>query len=323
MVTASPIQVRNWFGSIVSSPAVVVYPRNADEIVEIMRDHERFPGPVRAVGSNHSTTACGVAEGGTLVVMRNLNRVLDISPDSVTAEAGALYIDVAKQLQRYGLQFYVNVELGNLSIGSAACGGTKDASMPGEFGQVCSYATRIKMITSAGEKIEIGEDQPELLQVARSSYGLFGIIYEVTFKVQPLQAMQLYHQTFSLDEFARRLPELKARGESIMLYINPFIDSITVEFRRYHPATPTTNFTTWQWAVRNFVWATFGPGYSHFVSSYVPITRLRDALLNGFYRLVSIVLSTLIRGQNTVPTDQQIRYPEMGYGEDSRYTFSI
>jgi FAD/FMN-containing dehydrogenase len=315
------LEVRNWFGSIVSSPAVVVYPRSAQEIAAIMRDTARYPSPVRAVGSNHSTTPCGVAEGGTLVVMRNLNRILDIGPDYVTVEAGALYIDVAKELQRYGLQFYVNVELGNLSIGSAACGGTKDASMPGEFGQVCSYASRIKMVTPAGELVEIDEDQPQLLQAARSSYGLFGIIYEVTFKARPLQAMAVYHEAYSLDAFARRLPELKARGDSLMMYINPFTDTITVEFRRYCGPSRPSQRTHWQWMLRNFVWRALGPAYSYYVTTYIPILSLRDALINGFYRLVSLVLTYMMRGHNTVPTDQQIRYPAAA--DVSRYTFSI
>ncbi len=321
--TPAVAQVRNWFGSIRSAPAVVVYPRSVDEIAQILGDPDHYPGPVRAVGSNHSTTPCGVADGGTLLVMRHFDRILDIDGDSVTVEAGALYIDVAKQLQRYGLQFHVNVELGNLSMGSAACGGTKDASMPGEFGQVCSYATRIKLVTPSGERVEIGEDQPELLQAARSNYGLFGVVYEVTFKVRPLQAMAVHHESFTLDEFARKLPELKQRGESIMLYINPFTDRVTVEFRRYHPASPATSFTTFQWALRNLVWSNFGPAYSHFVWTYIPIRSVRDALLNGFYRLVDLTLVAVIRGRATYPTDQQIRYPEVGYGHDSRYTFSI
>jgi L-gulonolactone oxidase len=49
-----------------------------------------------------------MAEGGTAVLMREMNRILAIGPETVTAEAGALYIDVAKELQKHGLQFYVN-----------------------------------------------------------------------------------------------------------------------------------------------------------------------------------------------------------------------
>ena len=83
-------QVRNWFGSIVSFPSLVTEPEDVQDIIGIIQDKEKYPGPVRAVGSNHSTTPCGVADNGTVVVMRNMSRILNIGPDTVTAEAGAL-----------------------------------------------------------------------------------------------------------------------------------------------------------------------------------------------------------------------------------------
>ena len=195
METTNGVEVTNWEGSITSYPSVVTHPSTVEDIISIMKDAEKYPSPVRAVGSNHSTTRCGVADGGTVVIMRNMDRILEIDSDTVTVEAGALYIDVAQELQKHGLQFYVNVELGNLTMGSGACGGTKDASMPGEFGQVCSYAIGIKMVTPSGELFEVTEDQPELLQIMRSSYGLFGIIYEVTFRVRLLRPLAVHHET--------------------------------------------------------------------------------------------------------------------------------
>ena len=78
--------VHNWFGNITSFPQVVVEPRNVQDLIMIMKDTAAYPSPVRAVGSNHSTTACGVADDGTLVVMRQMNRILSIGPDTVTAQ---------------------------------------------------------------------------------------------------------------------------------------------------------------------------------------------------------------------------------------------
>ena len=40
-------------------PGTVIEVTTVDEIVAIVQDTERYPSPVRAVGSNHSTTACG------------------------------------------------------------------------------------------------------------------------------------------------------------------------------------------------------------------------------------------------------------------------
>lgn len=313
------IQVKNWKGSIISYPSVVVRPKNVDDIIAIIKDPEKYPSPIRAIGSNHSTTRCGVADKGTVMEMTGMNRIIDISSDTVTAEAGALYIDVAQELQKHNLQFYVNVELGNLTIGSGACGGTKDASMPGEFGQVCSYAVEMKLVTPSGDLLEVTEEQPELLQIMRSSYGLLGIIYEVTFKVQPLRPMKVEHTTYNLDEFTKELPSMIARNESMMLYLFPFLDRITVEFRKYSDDDGSPNRFVW-W-LRNYVWKTVGPTYGFIVTKLVPIKSIRYFLIDRFNQVIQKVLNWILKDRNTIPTDQLIRYPEKSGW--SSYTFSI
>jgi FAD/FMN-containing dehydrogenase len=315
------IIVSNWFGSIKSSPQVVVEVGSVEEIVAVVKDRERYPSPVRAVGSNHSTTPCGVAEGGTLIVMRKMNRIVEIRDDTVTVQAGALYIDVNQELQKRDLQFFVNVELGNITIGSAATGGTKDASMPGEFGQIASYAVGLKMVKPDGELVEIDEGDPGLLQAARSSYGLFGIVYEATFRVRRLAAMHVHHEHFSLNEFASQLPALKAREQSMMLYINPFTDSIAIEFRSYSDAESDRGLSTWQWRLRNYVWSHTAPLYGFRVYKYIPLQALRSALIDAYMRLVTLAIRLGVRGDRTLPQAQQIRYPEIP--DDDRYTFSI
>jgi hypothetical protein len=314
-------EVRNWFGNIISSPQVVVEPRSVQELIAIMQNSEAYPSPVRAVGSNHSTTACGVADNGTLVVMRHMNRILNIGPESVTAEAGALYIDVARELQKHGLQVHVNTEIGSLSMGSGACCGTKDASMPGEFGQVCSYAIAMKMVTPSGEIVGVTEEQPELLQAMRSSYGLLGIVYEVTFRVKPLRAMAVHHKTYRLNAFERELPGLKARGDSIMMYINLFINKITVEFRRYRDDQDPRRASSWQWRLRNYAWGTLGPYVSYLATNYIPMRSLRYLVIDRFHQFINFILVLVMRGKNTLPIDQMIRYPEKS--TNSRYIFSI
>ena len=316
--------VHNWFGSITSTPKVVVEVDTVEDIVKVLTDHEHYPGPVRAVGSNHSTTACGVADGGTLVVTRRMDRILEIRGDTVTVQAGALYIDVNQELRQHRLQFYVNVELGNLTIGSAATGGTKDASMAGEFGQIASYAVGMKMVLPNGDLLEVTEDDPELLQVARSSYGLFGIVYEATFRVRPLAALDVHHETFTFDEFSDSLEDLKASGDSLMMYINPFKDSITVERRRYRElprSDSTRSLTEWQWKLRDYVWSHMAPLYAYRVTQLVPSRRLRSLLTDFYNRLIVLALVYVVHGRSTLPQAQQIRYPAVS--GTSRYTFSI
>src|SRR6202167_1996403 len=113
--------VTNWFGDIVSHPQVVVEAASIDDIAAILTNPGKYPSPVRAVGSNHSTTPCGAADGGTLIQMSKLNQILEITADTVTAQGGANYIDVAKEIEKHNLQFYVNTEIGSLSLRGAAC----------------------------------------------------------------------------------------------------------------------------------------------------------------------------------------------------------
>lgn len=313
--------VKNWFGGITSSPHTVVEVTSVEEIVRIVTDPEHYPTPVRAVGSNHSTTACGTADDGTVIVTRKMDRIIEIGTDTVTVQAGALYIDVNEELRKHGLQFHVNVELGNLTIGSACCGGTKDASMPGEFGQIASYAVGIKMVLPDGELFEVDESDPELLQVVRSSYGLFGIIYEATFRVRKLAALEVHHEHFSFDEFAAKLPELRARGESMMLYINPFKDSITIEFRRYHDADSVRRLSRWQWKLRDEVWSHLAPRWGFNVSRLVTSRWLSSALIDFYNQMIVLALTKVIKGKATLPMAQQIRYPAVS--NNSRYLFSI
>ncbi len=317
------VEISNWEGAIKSHPAVVVRATNVDEIVDIVRDTEKYPSPLRAVGSNHSTTRCGVADDGTVVVMTDMNEIVRIEPDSVTTQAGALYIEVAEALRKVNLQFFVNVEIGNLTLGSAACGGTKDASMKGEVGQVCSYCIGMKLVTPAGELIEVTEDDGELMQIMRSSYGLLGIVYEVTFRVQRLRPMTVSHTTYKLEEFATRLPELirtRGRDESMMLYMFPLRDRITVEYRKYLESGRIRN--PWRvWGLRNLVWKTIAPLYGYLWEKYMPIRPIRYFFIDGFNWIMRQVLRYVIRGTHTSPHSQTIRYPEKS--GRSKYTFSI
>ena len=315
----SQLEVTNWFGDLISHPRVIVDAASVDDIVAVLTNPEKYPPPVRAVGSNHSTARCGVAEGGTLIRMK-MNRILSVGTDTLTVEAGAVHIDMAKELENRNLQFYVNTEIGGLSAGSAACAGTKDASFPGEYGQVGSYIIGVKMVLPSGELLTVTDDQPELMQKVRSSYGTFGVIYEVTYRIRPLLPMAVHHKTFQTAEFVDALPELKALGYSMMFYLFPFDDQVTVEFRKYNPAA-TGEPDRHLWALRNYLWGTAGPRFAHDVEQNVADPTIRYQMVDSFNAIWRWKLENLIRSDYTIPTDQIIRYPPVS--DESRYTFSL
>ena len=318
MESRTGVEAHNWFGDISFRPAVIVRPTSEAELVSIVKDEANYPSPVRGAGSSHSTTRCLVSDAGTMVDMRGMNSILQIGRDRVVVQAGALYIDVAKELQKHNLQFYVNIELGNLSMGAAACTHTKDASFTDEYGIVSSYAIGFKAVQPGGEILVVTEEQTELIQAMRTSFGLLGLVYEVTFRVKPIQPLAFHHEHFTLDEFERQLPALQARGESMMYYMLPFKNRITVEFRKYLDHGQAAASAAWK--VRNYAWGTVVPGLTALISKRVSHPGTRHTLLECLGSLSRLTL-TFIRGEHSYPADQMIRYP--GTAGASRYTFSI
>src|SRR5688572_19891663 len=130
----------NYDGSIVITPQKLVYPQTVEEIQAVLRDPARYPSPVRAMGSCHSLTPCAASEG-TIINTSRMIRVIGIdkTANTITAEAGLQFVHASDALRDQDLQFMTNIEIGNMTLGSAACCHSKDALDGIEFGQVSSY----------------------------------------------------------------------------------------------------------------------------------------------------------------------------------------
>ena len=137
------ITIKSWDGTWTYHPHVLVTPETVEDIIEILTDEVRFPSPVRPAGSMHSTARMNGDDGGTMVDMKAMNRILHFTEDTVTVEAGATYLNVSNALKERGLQFHVTTEIGNVTLGAMATAATKDSSFPGGYGQISSYVTAV------------------------------------------------------------------------------------------------------------------------------------------------------------------------------------
>jgi FAD/FMN-containing dehydrogenase len=137
-----------------------------------------------------------------------------------TAQAGLEMIEAAAELRKQHLQFELNIEIGNMTLGSAACCHTKDALDGVGLGQVNSFVTGVKWVSPAGALEEASEARnPELLPLIRASYGLAGIVYEVTFKIKPLQIIRLDYRSFDVDTLTQdAVSEVIASNEAMVCW---------------------------------------------------------------------------------------------------------
>ncbi len=213
--------VTNYDGSVVSTPQRLVRPTSIEELQEILRRPDQYPSPVRAMGSYHSLTPCA-SSPGTIVDMRSLNRIVAIDPKNMTltAQAGLEMIEANHALRKQGLQFVLNIEIGNMTLGSAACCHTKDALDGVGFGQVNSFVTGVKWVSPSGTLEEASETtRPELLPLIRASYGLAGVVYEVTIKIKPLEIVKFNYQPFDVSSLTQdRVSEIIASNDAMVCW---------------------------------------------------------------------------------------------------------
>lgn len=330
---AGPASTLNWYGDITCFEGALQRPRNESELVAIMKDVQRYPSPVRPMGSRHSITACMVArsaEGprrwGTAIDMTGFTRLSDGSPIRVDEEAGTAtfpagckYIDMARELRnRYALQFRVNTELGSFTMGAAACAATKDSAFPGEPGQVGSDVVAIRLVMPSGEAVEFKKGGADF-DVVSSSFGLLGIATEVTFRVVGLQDISIEHESLALDDFARRSSAWVDGRTAVFLYLFPYAGRngrIVAELRRKLPGRPQSRHSK-RLALRNRFWCDTLPRAAALANRLNP--GLREPALRTVDWAVRSFLTHGVNLHRIDPVDQIIDF-DHGTG---KFTFSM
>jgi FAD/FMN-containing dehydrogenase len=315
-------QVVNYDGSLTASPQQLVYPQSVDEIQAILRDSVTYPSPVRAMGSYHSLTPC-VSSDGTIINMSKMTQVVAIDSTNLTftAQAGMQIIDASIALRAQKLQMMLNVEIGNMTLGSAACCHSKDGLDGIEFGQVCSYVTQIKWVTPAGDLAEASEaDNLEMLQTMRSSNGLFGIIYEVTLRIKPMEALHFTYLPRPVAELTQdEVDSIIDSSEGLLCWtVNR-----TAIFQQRHRVAEPGILSTLLADIRRTLWNFEGASIGQFIDRFFSDQTFRDALQQGDFDAAKLLYASLhlAGGITILAPDKIINYDNTP--PNARYAFTF
>jgi hypothetical protein len=256
------MQLTNWNRSADSNPHVVVHPKSVAELQNIVRTATHLP--VRAAGELHSVNACFAANGGTQVLMDAFRGCEVLPPASITVGAGATLLDIRRALRPHGLELPVTPEIGNATAGSVACSGTKDSSLferapvngdepavAPAFGQVGSAVTQVKMVDAEGRDLTLSGDA---LRDIRSSYGLRGIIYEVTFQVHQAIPLRYTHDLLTFENGLPTIAEIFGKAEGVLAFLEPFRPGLLVERRRRAPGAVIGHDDVLKRRIRDHLW---------------------------------------------------------------------
>ena len=312
--------ITNYDGGVVTLPQKVVRPESVEELQSILRDTERFPSPIRAMGSFHSLTPCA-SSSGTIVNMSGLKKIQDLDADNMTltAQGGLQLVEAAEVLRRQQLQFMLNIEIGNITLGSAACCQTKDSLDGVEYGQVNSYVTHMKWVSPSGELQEASEEKtPELLSLARSSYGLCGVVYEMTFKIKPLEVVKFNYLVYDVNDLTQeKVSEIIANNQSIVCWTV----GRTVVIQTRNRTTRPKN--AWLGRIRRLDWSHLGAYIGRTIRRYTPGTTLTNLVEDLWFatQRASYQFVSAIGGFSIYNPDKIINYARTP--PSARYAFTF
>lgn len=195
--------ITNWLGNITSEVERVFKPASVTELQDILGE---APGRVLVLGSRMSKTPVLAARGGSALDMSGLDKILDLSDEHVTVQAGVTLYELHRALYARGQQlpgFTITV---NPSIGGTISAPTKGANHPFIPGSnsVSSAIVSVRVVRPSGELVELraGEHDAELA-LLKDSYGCVGVVADATLRTVPLVSAEVYEEIVPLDEFLR------------------------------------------------------------------------------------------------------------------------
>ncbi|MDY5584831.1 MAG: FAD-binding and (Fe-S)-binding domain-containing protein [Arcanobacterium sp.] len=110
-------------------PSAVVFPRNAQDVIDVLQLCREFQVPLTSRGAGTSVAGNAIGSGVVLDFSRHMNRILEIDPETQTAliEPGVVLSELQTAAQHFGLRFGPDPSTQNRAtfggmIGNNACG---------------------------------------------------------------------------------------------------------------------------------------------------------------------------------------------------------
>lgn len=182
---------------------------------------------------------------------------VDLASRSITVGASVPMVRIRDALRPHGMQTEVAPEIGNATAGSMACCGTKDASVGSSgLAQVSSTVIGVKLVNAQGVVEEVSEEaDPDRMRVIRSSYGLLGVVFEVTFRIQPAVMLRYDYAALPLTPPPTR-ERMLGGADGMLGLVQPYAGRIVVE-RRYIEGDgrrPISRFSRMKRRARDKLW---------------------------------------------------------------------
>ncbi len=255
-------------------------PRHLNELKKFLDPARKIALPIRPVGSDSATTDCNRAIAGTRLCMDLLDKIVNIDNyhHTVTAQAGVRLKDLVRELAEHGLELAGSYDLNGRTLGGAVAAPCFGTTVGDDCGSISSQVTAMKVVTPNGQFMKVDSSQKNLLAAFRQSYGLLGVIFEVTLSVRPIRTFVVSHRQVSMDQFAKVVDTLSVSPVGFRFHLMPYRDTVYLDVRRYEN-TPGNSLST-PWKIKDWGESTVLPNLVRSVNKIVPIDSMKYRLID-------------------------------------------
>jgi glycolate dehydrogenase FAD-linked subunit len=220
---AEDLMLYEYDGSVeLARPDCVVFPRETQQVVEIVKLAVRHQIPIVGRGTGTGLSGGALARhGGVVVSFARMNRILSIDAENQRAivQPGVVNSDLSAAVEHLGLHFAPDPS----SQKACTIGGNVSENSGGPhtlaYGVTTNHVLALEIVLPTGELIGVGNaamDSPgyDLTGVFVGSEGTFGLVTEITVKLTPLpEAVKTLLAVFdSVDDATETVAEITACG---------------------------------------------------------------------------------------------------------------
>ncbi|MEM9171631.1 MAG: FAD-binding oxidoreductase [Pseudomonadota bacterium] len=270
----------------------IVTPDSKEQLQKYLEPESSLALPIRPMGANSTSTQCNSAVGGTVVDMASLNRITNLTDETVTCEAGVTLRELADYLAEQGLELLGALDVLNRTVGGAVAGGCFGPTHDGASAFIASQVIAMQVVTPAGKLMAVTEARENLLHMFRNSYGALGIIYSVTFRVRPIQPFMLKQKKMDVLTFGRAATTLANQPIGLKCFFLPFKNTVYAELRRPQELGKKVNDLPWK--LKEMGETSVLPAICSSLSRIVPIPSLRYSLVDGLHDLSQSMLTNTL-----------------------------
>lgn len=174
-------------------PDLVAFPGSTSEVAAAVRLARKYRVPVIARGAGTNLSGGTIAEeGGLILGMQRLNRILEIDPDSRRAvvEPGVRNIQLTEAVKPYGLFYAPDPSSQRASTIGGNCAENAGGPHCLKYGVTANHVCGMEVVLSDGTVAQLGgaaEDWPgyDLTGLTVGSEGTMAIITKVIVKLLP------------------------------------------------------------------------------------------------------------------------------------------